>query len=113
MKTYTLTFRQIDKNNFDELQSGIKSIETRAASPKYQSIKIGDTLTFICGNNKFSRVIKTKRHFKNLDSMFKVIPFKKIMPELDSIEEVKKIYYSYPNYKEKIKKFGILAFELK
>jgi ASC-1-like (ASCH) protein len=45
--------------------------------------------------------------------MLKKIPFKKIMPDLKSVTEVKKAYYSYPNYKEKIQKFGILAFELK
>jgi hypothetical protein len=34
------------------------------------------------------------------------------MPDLSSKEEAKKRYYSYPNYKEKIEQFGLLAFEL-
>ena len=37
----------------------------------------------------------------------------KIMPLVTSIEEMKKRYYSYPGYEEKIKEHGILAFELK
>lgn len=35
------------------------------------------------------------------------------MPGLKLVTEVKEAYYSYPNYKEKIQKFGILAFRLK
>jgi len=113
MKTWTLRFRAVDKKNFEELRKGIKAVETRASSVKYQPIEKGDVLIFTCGKDKFSKTITKKTHFKSIDAMLKKIPFKKIMPDLKSLEEVKKSYYSYPNYKEKIKKFGILAFELK
>lgn len=113
MKTWTLRFRAVDKKNFEELRSGIKSVETRAASVKYQPIEKGDTLTFVCGKDKFSKTITKKFHFKSIDAMFKKIPFKKIMPDLKTKEEAKKRYFSYPNYEEKIKEFGILAFEIK
>jgi len=113
MKTWTLRFKVIDKGNFEELRKGIKSVETRAASVKYQPIEKGDTLVFVCGKDKFSKVITKKTHFKSLDAMFRRVPFKKIMPDLNTKKEAKERYYSYPNYKEKIKKFGILAFELK
>lgn len=113
MKTWTLKFRQVDSDNFEELRSGIKSVETRAASPRYQTIAVGDTLTFVCGKKKFSKTITKKTHYKSLDAMFKKISFKKIMPNLKSAKEAEKVYYSYPDYKEKIKEFGILAFELK
>lgn len=113
MKTWTLRFRAVDKNNFEDVRSGLKSVETRAASVKYQPIQKGDTLTFVCGKDRFSKTITKKMHFKSIDAMFKKIPFKKIMPDLDSEEESITRYYSYPNYREKIEKFGILAFELK
>lgn len=113
MKTWTLKFRAVDKKNFDELKSGIKAVETRAATIKYQPIEKGDILLFTCGKNKFSKIITKKSHFKSIDAMFGKIPFKKIMPDLTSKEEAEKRYYSYPNYKEKIKEFGIFAFELK
>ena len=60
MKTWTLRFRAIDKKNFEELRSGIKAVETRAASVKYQPIKKGDVLIFTCGKDRFSKTI-TKR----------------------------------------------------
>ena len=112
MKTWTLRFRKVDKRNFEELRSGIKSVETRAASIKHQPIEKGDTLIFICGKDKFSKIITKKNHFKSIDAMFNKVPFRKIMPDLKSKQEAEKRYYSYPNYKEKIKEFGILAFEL-
>lgn len=113
MKNWTLRFRAVDKKNFDELKSGIKAVETRAATVKYQPIEKGDTLTFVCGKEKFSKTITKRTHFKSIDAMFRKIPYKKIMPDLKSKEEAKKRYYSYPNYKEKIEEFGLLAFELK
>jgi ASC-1-like (ASCH) protein len=113
MKSWTLKFRQIDRDNFDELKAGIKSVETRAASTKYQTIAKGDTLIFVCGKEKFSKKITKRSHYKSVSSLLKAVPFKKIMPNCKSKKEVEEVYYSYPNYKEKIKEFGVLAFELK
>lgn len=39
MKNWTLRFRAVDKDNFDEVKIGIKSIETRAGTVKYQHIQ--------------------------------------------------------------------------
>ena len=108
MKAWTLRFRAVDKKNFEELRKGIKAVETRAASVKYQPIEKGDTLIFTCSKDKFSKTITKKTHFKSINAMLKKIQFRKIMPNLKTAEEVKKAYYSYPNYKEKIQKFGIL-----
>ena len=44
--------------------------------------------------------------------MVKEIPFKQIMPSVDSVEEMKKAYASYPGYTEKIKEYGLLGFKL-
>ena len=113
MKTKILRFRRKDAADFERIRVGIKSVETRAASPKYQSLEMEDTLVFVCGKDRFSKIIKKKYHFKSIRAMFQRIPFKKIWPEAKSAKEPEKIYYSYPNYEEKIKKFGIFAFELK
>src|SRR3989344_5997930 len=102
MKNYTLRFRKIDKKNFEEVRSGLKSIETRAATVKYYPIEVGDTLTFMCDGERFSKKIIKKYHWSNIDTMIKEIPFKKIMPSTNSIEEVKKVYASYSGYEEKI-----------
>lgn len=112
MKTWTLVFRKVDKDNFEEVRSGVKSIETRANSIKYEPIQAGDILTFSCDGEKFSKKITKRYHWKSVDEMVKEIPFKKIMPYIESVEEMKKVYASYPNYTEKIKEHGLLGFEL-
>ncbi len=45
--------------------------------------------------------------------MVKEIDFKKVMPSVTSVAEIKKVYASYPNYEKKIKERGLLGFELK
>lgn len=113
MKTWTLRFRAVDKDNFEELHSGAKSVETRAATVKYEPIQEGDALTFVCGKASFTKRIREKRHFKSIGAMVKEIPFKKIMPSVASVAEMRRAYASYPGYAEKIKKSGLFAFKLK
>lgn len=110
MKTYNLKFRVVDKKSFEDLRKGIKAVETRAASLKYQSIEVGDILVFSCGKDKFSKIITKKNHYKSILSMLKKIQFKRIMPDAKSIKEVEKSYYSYPNYKEKNKGIRFVSF---
>jgi len=112
MKTWTLKFRQTDKDNFDEVKAGLKTIETRAASFKYKNIQAGDILIFACGKERLSKQVVKRQHFPSVEEMVKEIPFNKIMPGVKSVEEMKKVYSSYPDYDEKIKEFGILALEL-
>ena len=113
MKNWTLKFRATDKKNFDEVKSGVKSIETRACTVRYQPIEVGDTLTFVCGKEKCMKKIIKKFHWRSVDAMTKKINFKKIMPSVKSVEEMKKVYASYPDYEKKIKEHGLLGFELK
>jgi ASC-1-like (ASCH) protein len=112
MKNWTLRFRAADKKNFDEVKNGIKSIETRAGTIKYQPIEIDDMLTFVCGKEKCSKKIIKKFHWKSINAMVKEINFKKVMPSVKSVDEMKKAYSSYPDYEMKIKEFGLLGFEL-
>ena len=112
MKTHTLRFRAVDKEIFDQIKDGSKPVETRAATVKYGPIEAGDELVFSCGGEKFSKKILKKEHYKSIDAMVKKIPFQKIMPDVGSVAEMKKIYASYSGYKQKIQEFGIFAFYL-
>ncbi|MBI4066022.1 hypothetical protein HY412_02440 [Candidatus Kaiserbacteria bacterium] len=112
MKNWTLRFRAVDKKNFDEVTDGSKSIETRAGTVKFQQIQIGDTLTFVCGRDRCTKKITKKFHWASIDAMVKEIDFKRIMPSVASVEEMRKAYASYPNYEQKIREHGLLGFEL-
>lgn len=113
MKKHILKIREVDKIVFDSIKNKEKTIETRANTEKYQKIKKGDILIFTCGNEKIEKEVKLIKYFKSINQMVKMIDFKKIMPFVNSIEEMKNVYYSFPKYKEKIKKFGLVAFYLK
>ncbi len=112
MKTYTLRFRATDKKDFDQLKRGLKSVETRAGTERYRKIQKGDMLVIVCGKARLEKKVKRMRHFKSIAALTRVIPYKKIMPSTNSLAEVRKAYYGYSGYKEKIKKFGIVAMEL-
>ncbi|MDP2647983.1 MAG: hypothetical protein Q8P35_01950 [Candidatus Yanofskybacteria bacterium] len=105
-------FRVVDKGTFKDIKSGAKSIETRAGSLRYKNIKAGDTAVFVCGKDKFEKPIKKVKSFKTLDRLFSHYGIRKIMPGL-TIREAFKMYESYPGYRLKLKKFGIIAFELR
>jgi ASC-1-like (ASCH) protein len=112
MKSYTLKFRQEDRDNFDEVRRGVKPIETRAATVRYQPIEVGDTLVFVCGEERFEKKVIKRYHWPSVDAMVAEIPFKHVMPDVGSVEEMKKAYSSYPDYDKKIAEFGLLGFEL-
>jgi ASC-1-like (ASCH) protein len=112
MKKHTIRFRAVDKNNFDEIKNGSKSVETRAATEKYQKIKSGDSFVIVCGKSRMNKTIKRARHFRTISALIKTVGLKKVMPDVSTIEEAKRRWNSYPGYKEKIKQHGLMAFEL-
>lgn len=112
MKKYYLTFREIDKDKFDEIVNRQKTIETRAATNKYRLIKTGDVISFACGDNKVTKQVIEIEYFNSLDAMFASLPLKKILPSAKDLEDARAIYYSFPGYKEKIEVYGIIAFHL-
>jgi ASC-1-like (ASCH) protein len=111
-KQYTLRFRAVNKDTFENIKSGKKKVETRAASQKYKDIQKGDTIVLSCGAKKYSMKVKKSRVFKSIPAMLKVYRVKDIEPNFRTMSELREAYYSYPNYKEKIKQFGLVALEL-
>ncbi len=112
MKKHILKIRGTDKFVFDSIKKGEKTIETRAATPRYRKIETGDVLVFSCAGEKLEREVKKVSLFKNVDDMAGKIDYKKVQPFSGSLDEVKKVYYSFPGYREKIKGFGLIAFDL-
>ncbi len=112
-KKWNLPFRAQDKNIFEAIKKGEKSIETRAGGGKYEGIKDGDYLIFSCEGKKFEREIIKVSKFKTISALVKKYPVKSINPMVKNILELTKMYESFPGYKERIKRDGILAFELK
>ncbi|PIS14021.1 hypothetical protein COT65_01135 [Candidatus Shapirobacteria bacterium CG09_land_8_20_14_0_10_47_13] len=108
-----LLIRETDRWVFEAIKAGQKTIETRAATPKYQKIKIGDVLVFVCGQDRLEKQVAGVSLFAGLDQLLAKIDLKEIMPSVSSPQDAKKIWYSFPNYREKIKQYGLVAWRLK
>lgn len=112
-KQIVLRFRAANKDIFDMIRKGEKRIETRAATVRYGVISTGDEIVFVCGNKHFKKIVKKATVFPRIGALLKKYSVKDIMPRLHSEKELREAYYRYPNYKEKIKKFGLIALEFK
>lgn len=109
---------------FHSLKNGTKRFETRAGKPdgsdkNWKEFKKGDILNFSLveegTENILSNEIVTKRivsihHFPSVESLLKKFDVKEIHPYQP--ENYVKWWESRPKFSERIKKFGIWAFEL-
>jgi len=108
-----LRFRKVNRDIFEAIKNGRKPVETRAATKRYRNIKAGDVILFVCGENSFKKRVKKARIFRTIDAMLKKYKVKDLNPTVTTAHELKAGYYSFPKYREKIKKYGLVAFELK
>ncbi len=112
MRKYTLKFNQENRDIFESIRLGSKKVETRAATVKYKDIQKGDELVFVCGKEKFSKHVKKVAVFKSISAILKKYKPSQINPSLKTVKETEELYHSFPGYKEKIKTYGLIAFEL-
>ncbi len=112
MKTWVLRIRAADRRVFNAIKSGKKKIETRALGGRFNHIARGDNLLFICGKGRLKKKVKKVRKFKSIEKFFKEVNQKLVWPHLPtrSLEHIKKQYYAYPGYRERIQKYGLVAF---
>jgi 8-oxo-dGTP diphosphatase len=108
----TLNIAPSERIIFEAIKDGTKTVETRAAIEKYTSVNIGDLVTVICGEEELIMQVVSKQVFPTIDALFEVVPLKQVVPFAQTIDEAKEIYYSFPNYAEKIPQYGIVAFTL-
>jgi len=111
--TITLRFRARDKEIFEAIKSGAKTVETRAGTAKYQNVKVGNSLICVCGGEKLEKSIAAFTIFKTPEALVKKYKPRSIHPAATSLADLLKMWHSFPGYKEKIAQFGIAAFELK
>lgn len=110
-KRVQLRFRAVNKDIFEAILNGTKKIETRAATTKFRNLKAGDIVLLVCGRDKAEKKIKNVQIFKTIKELVDVYKVSVINPDLETQEQLTKMYYSFPNYKEKINKYGLTAME--
>ncbi|HXK36696.1 MAG TPA: hypothetical protein VJ553_03895 [Candidatus Paceibacterota bacterium] len=104
--------RAVDRQVFEALRNGTKSVETRAGSPRYQNVQAGDTAIFDCGDDRITRKIVAIRKFSDIHSLTAHYGVKTIAPWLGTKEELVDMYHRFPGYEERIAKCGLIAMEL-
>ena len=112
-KVIQLKFRTINHNIFEAIKKGEKKIETRAATEKYWSLKKGDRVVLICGRQKIMKKVSKVEVFKTISAILKKYSPQEINPYTKTTKEARAMWHSFPGYKEKIKKNGLLVMHLK
>lgn len=112
IETFTLRFRAVNQDIFNAIKTGKKKVETRAATEKYRKITAGDKIILICGRNRFEKRVRKAQTFRTVAALLEKYSVKSVNPAVKSAEELRKLYHSFPDYSEKIKKFGLIALEL-
>lgn len=107
-----LVFANENKDIFEMLKSGEKSLETRAAIPEYRLIKQGDIISFLCDGDLFEKRVANVEIFPSVSSLLEKYQPELINPKLKTREEIIAMYHSFPGYQVKLQQYGILAIEL-
>lgn len=110
---------------FDALKSGKKRFETRAGKPEgvekdWREFKVGDIVNFslveegtekVLSNKIVTKQIVSIQHFDSLNALLEKIDVNEVHPYKS--EEYRIWWEKRPQFKERIEKYGIWAFELK
>ena len=70
-------------------------------------------LQFVCGSKKTKKTIKKANVYRTIGAMLKDYKVRYIAPYLKTESELRDMYFKFSDYRDKIKKFGIIALELK
>ncbi len=111
-KKYVLRFRAVNRDIFEAIKEGKKKIETRAATIKFRNIRPGDTVILICGTERFEKIVRSAHIYKTIRALLRKYKPGEINPRVSAESELIDTYYSFPGYREKIKRFGLIALEL-
>ena len=94
---------------FTLIKNGVKTVEGRKNSEKYQKYKKGDTLIFVCGKEKIKTQITYIHRYKTVEDYLKRETLKRALPCVKTIKEGVEIYNLWTNKTERQllrKKYG-------
>lgn len=97
---------------FQQIRSGLKTVEGRIAKEKFCSLREGQVLEFISENDRlYTRILELKQ-FPTFKHLLEHYGLKTCLPNLDCLEEGVKIYHAFPNYKQNESKFGVIGIKI-
>lgn len=112
MAIIQLKFRAVNRDIFEAIHDGRKKVETRACDEKFRNIKRGDVVMLICEDDAFTKTVQSAEVFATIETLLKKYSPQDINPACSTVADIREMYYLFPDYKEKIKKHGLIALEL-
>lgn len=117
-RTWVLRMRVVDRAIFLAVTNGTKTLETRALNDptrtrSYSGITRGDSVVFMCGKKRARMRVGRVARYRSVAGLLRAEPYRRIAPWVVSRKEAAAMYDTFPGYRERIKKFGIICFEVK
>lgn len=106
---HRLVFRASDQAEFETIVDGRKTVESRAATPRYRKVEAGDTLAINCGKDTITKVVKRVEIYPGIDELVAAVGLSNVMPLVKNVKQAKQEWYSYPGYRDKIAQHGLVA----
>ncbi len=104
---------------FEQIKNGTKTVETRALNPDeperyFGDLAVGDILECLAvdtGEVLNKKIIRVAIYY-DFEDYLQTEDLTKIFGLETSIDAAREKHYSFPGYKERLDKYGIIAFEL-
>lgn len=97
---------------FSLIHQGLKCVEGRKNSPKYQMIRQGDRIEFFCGSEAFLTEVVEIRCYPDLVAYLSDVTPQKALPGIQTMDEAVAIYLQWSS-EEEIARFGFLGIFVK
>jgi len=97
---------------FSYIREGIKPVEGRKNSPKYQKIQVDDFIEFSNGKEHFRTIVTEIRAYASLEDYLDDVTVQKALPNVSSYEEAIKTYHQWST-PEEIQTYGFLGIFIK
>lgn len=90
--------------------NGQKSWEGRCNTEFFRDYRVGDTVTWSGGGVIAETKITERRVYNSFESMLRDIGYKNMVPEAKNFDDAVQIYKNIPNYIDRSRRFGVVAF---
>ncbi|CAD7948160.1 unnamed protein product [Amoebophrya sp. A120] len=102
---------RIQKKYLDAIKSGKKTVEGRVKTGNLVTVRPGNTLRLESGPmNKCEVVVKSVREFGKFSDMLASMGVENCLPGCKSVAEGVEIYHAFPDYEDKARRYGVVAF---
>lgn len=105
----------LQQEYFNAIRLGLKTVEGRLNSPKFNDLKVGMNINFTCmiTHELIVCSVQAINIYANFKDMLTTEGLKNMLPKITSINEGVTLYESFPGYREGVKKLGALAIKIK